>query len=127
MSTQFKNQKYINVETFRKNGEGVKIPVWFVEDSGSFFVWTEANSWKVRRIRNNGKIKIAPSTASGEPISEWVEAHATADASPDALEHVTKIMKKKYDLSFAGFRLSGKLRKANYTAIRIQLDKKNHA
>jgi hypothetical protein len=25
-------QQYLNIETFRKNGQGVKTPVWFVED-----------------------------------------------------------------------------------------------
>ncbi len=122
MKTQFKNQKYINLETFRKNGKGVKTPVWFVEDGESFIIWTKANSWKVKRIRNNGAVKIVPSTANGEPIGEWVEAHATADTSPDTLTHVIKIMKKKYGLSFTGFRLLGKLRKSSNIAVRIQLD-----
>jgi len=122
MRAQFKDQKFINLETFRKSGVGVKTPVWFEEEGDAFYVWTEANSWKAKRIRNNdGAVKITPSTASGEPVGEWVDAHATADASPKALKHVTKLLKKKYGLAFNGFQTMGKLRKAKYTAIKIKL------
>ena len=125
MTTQFKDQKYINLETFRKNGTGVKTPVWFVEEDDAFYVWTEANSWKAKRIRNNGMVKVVPSTASGEPTGEWVDAHAIADDSSEALVHVNSLMKKKYGLAFIGFQTMGKLRKANYTQIKIQIkDKK---
>jgi len=121
MMGQFINQKYINVETFRKNGVGVKTPVWFANDENAFYVWTEANSGKAKRIRRDGAIKITPSTASGKPVSEWVNAQATADSSPEALAHIIKLMKNKYGLAFFGFRLMGKLRKAKYTAIKIEL------
>ncbi|MCP4142334.1 MAG: PPOX class F420-dependent oxidoreductase [Chloroflexi bacterium] len=121
MKEQFKDQKYINLETFRKSGVGVKTPVWFVEENDAFYVWTEAESWKAKRIRNNGAVKITPSTASGEAVGEWVDAHATTDASSKALTHITNLMEKKYGLAFAGFRMMGKFRKANYTQIKIEL------
>ena len=121
MKEQFKDQQYINLETFRKSGVGVKTPVWFVEEGNAFYVWTEASSWKAKRIGNNGSVKITPSTASGEPTGEWMDAHATADASPGALKHVTKLLKKKYGLAFNGFQTMGKLRKAKYTALKIKL------
>ena len=124
MKEQFENQKFLNLETFRKSGVGVKTPVWFVEEGDAFYIWTEANSWKAKRIRNNSAVKVVPSTASGEPTGEWVDAHATADASSEALEHVNQLMKKKYGLAFAGFRMTGKLRKASYTQIKIQFSPK---
>ncbi len=125
MTEQFKDQKYINLETFRKNGTGVKTPVWFVEEGNAFYVWTEANSWKAKRIRNNGAVKVVPSTASGEPTGEWVDAYATADDSPEALAQINALMKEKYGLAFTGFRMMGKLRKANYTQIKIQVSPKS--
>ena len=120
MLEQFKNQKYINLETFRKNGEGVKTPVWFVQDRNVFYVWTQADSWKAKRIRNNGKVKVVPSTASGEPLGEWVDAQATANASPDALKFTTDLMRNKYGMAFQGFRLMGKMNKAQHTSIKIE-------
>ena len=35
---QFANQNYLSLETFKKNGDGVKTPVWFVLDRGVFYV-----------------------------------------------------------------------------------------
>ena len=34
---QFAEQKYLNLESFRKNGQGVRTPLWFVEDDGVLY------------------------------------------------------------------------------------------
>ena len=88
---QFEKQQYLNIETFRKNGQGVKTPVWFVQDGEALQVWTQAGSGKAKRIRNNGTVRVAPSTGSGEPTGEWVDARAETNESPDAIIHVEKI------------------------------------
>jgi uncharacterized protein len=49
---QFTGHKFINLETFRKSGVGVRTPVWFAERDGQFFVYTLLNFGKVKRIRN---------------------------------------------------------------------------
>ena len=48
---QFKDKKYLNLETYRKNGQVMPTPVWFVQDGEVFYVRTGANSGKVKRIR----------------------------------------------------------------------------
>jgi len=119
---QFEKQQYLNIETFRKNGQGVKTPVWFVEDGETLLVWTEAGSGKARRIRSDSTVRVAPSTGSGEPIGEWLPAHAQADESPETINHVEKLMKKKYGVMFNIFGLLGKIRSGDkYTAIKIQI------
>ena len=50
ISESFKDYQYINVETFRKNGKGVKTPVWFVNDANTLAVRTESSSGKMKRI-----------------------------------------------------------------------------
>jgi len=120
MLEQFKDQKFINLETFRKSGVGVKTPVWFVEEQGVFYVWTQADSWKAKRIRNNASVKLAPSTANGEPLGEWVDAHATTNESPEALKFTTNLMRKKYGAAFQRFRMMGKMNKAQHTSIKIE-------
>lgn len=115
----FETQQYLNLETFRKNGEGVKTPVWFVQDGDGLLVWTQADSGKVKRVRKNGKARVAPSTASGEPLGEWTDAQARADHSEAALNHAVKLFKQKYGLMFRAFATMGKLRKAKYTTIKV--------
>ena len=120
MLEQFEDQQYINLETFRKNGEGVKSPVWFVQDRDVFYVWTGADSWKAKRIRNNGNVKVVPSKADGTPVGEWVDAIATTDESESALSFTTSLMRKKYGMAFRGFALMGKLNKTTYTSVKIE-------
>ena len=38
---QFLNQKYINLETYKKSGQAVHTPVWFVQDNGVLYVRTD--------------------------------------------------------------------------------------
>jgi PPOX class probable F420-dependent enzyme len=73
---QFDGQKYISVESFKKNGEGVKTPVWFVLHNGVFYVYTEADSWKIKRIRNNPRVRVAVCNVRGTVKGPWLEATA---------------------------------------------------
>jgi PPOX class probable F420-dependent enzyme len=57
---QFTKQSYLNLETFRKNGEGVRTPVWFWEDGGVLYVRTEDGSGKVKRARRNPQVRVTP-------------------------------------------------------------------
>jgi uncharacterized protein len=117
----FEKQQYLNVETFRKNGQGIKTPVWFVQDGEALHVWTQAGSGKAKRIRSNGMVRVAPSTASGEPVGDWVAAQAQTNESAEAIKYVEKLMQKKYGLMFYIFGFIGRMRGgANYTAITIQ-------
>ena len=120
--SQFEKQQYLNVETFRKNGNGVKTPVWFVQDGEKLVVWTEIGSGKARRIRNNGSVRIAPSKADGTPIGEWVSATALVDDSASGLEQLKTLMSKKYGVMFAIFGVMGRLRRSKYTRIQIQIN-----
>lgn len=118
---QFINQQYLNVETFRKNGTGVSTPVWFAQDGKSLRVWTQADSGKVKRIRHDGKVRIVPSTASGEPTGKWIDARAIALEDEREIRHTAELFKKKYGFMFHIFRWMGKLRGAKYATIHIEL------
>jgi uncharacterized protein len=120
---QFEQQNFLNLETFRKNGQAVKTPVWFVREGDTLLVWTQADSGKAKRIRRDGKVRVTPSTAAGEPVGEWVNATASADESPDAVKHVSEIFRKKYGVQFKMFGLLGKARGAKYTAVKILIEK----
>ena len=120
--TQFEKQQYLNIETFRKNGQGVKTPVWFVQDGETLLVWTEAGSGKAKRIRRDSSVRIAPSTGSGQPVGEWLPAHAQADESPEAIQRLEKMMKKKYGIMFNIFGFLGKMRSGSkHITIKIQV------
>jgi PPOX class probable F420-dependent enzyme len=99
----FAGQKYLNLETFKKNGTGVKTPVWFAADPSAsldsndakLYVYTIGVSGKVKRIRNNPRVKIAPCDMRGKVLGEWVEARAEIVAGEEDA-HGTQLLKKKY-------------------------------
>jgi uncharacterized protein len=59
-------QKYISLQTFRKNGVGVATPVWFGEENGKLYIMTRSDMGKAKRIRNNPQVRIAPCTIRGK-------------------------------------------------------------
>lgn len=117
---QFNKQSYLNLETFRKSGVGVRTPVWFVEDGGVLWVVTGEASGKVKRIRNNASVKIVPSGMRGEPKGEWVDARASL-ATQEAAEQVERLMKRKYGLQKALFELFGGMSKTGSAILKLEL------
>ena len=69
-------ERYVNLATFRRDGTEVRTPVWIAAAEGVPVVYTNATSWKVKRIRNNGKVRLAPCTARGDIRGDWVDATA---------------------------------------------------
>lgn len=114
--------KYINLETFRKDGTGVKTPVWLAADNGNLCVWTDGDSWKVKRIRNNEKVKVCKSDARGNPQSDWSDATARVLDAPADVEKLTKLMSAKYGLQFKFFALMGKLRSSRTDRVSIEIN-----
>lgn len=90
------SERYVNLETFKKDGNGVKTPVWAAELDGKLVVVTDGTSFKVKRLRNNPKIRLAPCDARGKVHGDWVdgEGRVIADAAHAARAH--EALKKKY-------------------------------
>jgi PPOX class probable F420-dependent enzyme len=108
--------KYINLETFRKNGQSVRTPVWFMIDNNRVYVVTSADTGKAKRLRNNPAVRIAPSGYNGEPKGEWIDGKARFAEASEA-ELAIQLRKKKYGLQA---RLLGMFRGAS-TVIAIEL------
>jgi PPOX class probable F420-dependent enzyme len=73
---QFAGGNYLSLMSFRKSGPGVATPVWFAEEGDEFFAYSEADAGKIKRIRNNPRVRIAPCDMRGRLRGEWVEARA---------------------------------------------------
>jgi PPOX class probable F420-dependent enzyme len=93
----FDGRKYISLETFKKNGQGVKTPVWFVLHENAFYVYTEADSWKVRRIRNNPRVRVAVCNIRGAIKGRWLDATASLVEGDERLA-ADKLLDRKYFL-----------------------------
>ena len=94
---QFGGQKYMALETFKKNGEGVKTPVWFVLHNDALYVYTEADSWKVKRIRNNPRVRVAVCNIRGDVRGQWLDGTASIVDGDERLA-ADKLLDRKYFL-----------------------------
>ena len=115
-------EKYINLETYRKNGQGVRTPVWFVEmingDGSVLYVRTSDDTGKYKRVRNNPSVQIAPCDMRGGVKGNWVKGEARI-ADEEEKTKAFKMLEKKYGIIYKMTRmfLSGK----NYVVIAIRI------
>jgi PPOX class probable F420-dependent enzyme len=96
--SRFQGEKVISLETYRRNGEPVRTPVWFLEENGTLYVHTDDSTGKVKRIRRNPKVRVAPSHFRGKPKAEYVDARAELETSPGTVENYHSQIYKKYGL-----------------------------
>jgi uncharacterized protein len=93
-----RGHRYALLVTFRRDGTAVPSPVWFALDGDVVFVRTDAASWKVKRIRRNPSVLIAPSTTRGKPLGDVVAAQARV-LSPDEHQPAVEVCRAAYGLS----------------------------
>ncbi|MCX6016290.1 MAG: PPOX class F420-dependent oxidoreductase [Chloroflexales bacterium] len=115
----FRKEEFLNLETYRKNGETIKSPMWFAQDNDALYLWTMADTSKVKRIRNNPHVNIAPCKRMGEVTGEWMTAHATIDDSPIMVAQVEAMLLKKIGLFFRIFRVIDAIRDRQKNSYRI--------
>jgi hypothetical protein len=90
-------EQYLLVTTFRRDGTPVPTPVWAARDDDALMVWTVGDSGKVKRIRRDGHVTVAPCTVRGKPTGDPVPAHATL-LEPEGAVAVRELIKRKYGL-----------------------------
>lgn len=95
------NAEFISIETFRRSGEGVKTPTWQTPADGKLYVWTMANSGKVKRIRQNEAVRVCRCDMAGNPLSEWVDAQARVLDSVEDIARQKERMQAKYGERFS--------------------------
>src|SRR5262245_22823359 len=118
---QFANQKYLNLESYRRNGRGVRTPLWFVEDNGVLYFYTVAHSYKVKRIRNNPRVRVVPCDMRGNLKGEWVAATARRLERAEA-SRANELLNRKYGWAKRILNFLAKIRGHERAAFEIQLD-----
>ena len=106
MSTRFatfnaiSDEPFVNLTTFRKNGQAVPTPVWFAQDMGSgiLYVETDGNSGKIKRIRHTSRVTLAPCTALGKTTGDVTEGKARIVTDTAEIFRARGALHRKYGL-----------------------------
>ena len=98
-------KKYLNLETYRKSGKGVRTPVWFAVEvtpadaaaanTPKLYVYTTADSGKAKRIRQSSVVKIAPCDVRGTVTGQWIDAHAKIVSGEEFVRGM-RLINRKY-------------------------------
>lgn len=96
------DERYISLETFRKDGTGVKTPVWVADLDGKPVIVTDGTSYKVKRLRANPRFRAAGCDARGKTIhGAWHEGTARLiERDPDFARRADGVLGKKYGYQY---------------------------
>ncbi|TDC80006.1 PPOX class F420-dependent oxidoreductase [Micromonospora sp. KC606] len=115
-------EKYVLLTTFRRDGRAVATPVWAVRDGDALAVWTAADSGKVKRIRRDGAVTVAPCDVRGRPRGPAAPGHAVL-CGPEESDRIRDLVKRKYRLIGRLSLLGSRLRRgtAGTVGLRVML------
>jgi len=91
----FTDQWAVLLTTFRRDGTPVGTAVSLAVDGDRAFVRSPGTAWKVKRIRNNPRVEIAPSTPRGRPTGPAVRAFARR-LEGDQAKHAARALRRKH-------------------------------
>ena len=94
---EIESEKCISLETYRKNNEPIRTPVWFVIKDDLIYVVTRDQTGKVKRLRNNQQVKIATCNFKGKIKGQWISGTAKI-LTEDETKEAVKWREKKYGL-----------------------------
>jgi PPOX class probable F420-dependent enzyme len=93
----FRGSKYALIVTFKRSGEAVPTPVWFGLGDGKLYFHSEERVGKIKRIRNDPKVLVAPCTMRGKPTGPVVEGSARI-VPPAEEQQAEDAIQSKYGL-----------------------------
>jgi PPOX class probable F420-dependent enzyme len=87
--------QFLSLTSYKRDTTPVATPVWFADEGGRLLVMTEAHSGKVKRIRHDPYVEVAPCTARGTVRSAPTPAHAVVLPASET-EWGTRLIARKY-------------------------------
>jgi hypothetical protein len=87
--------RYLSLTTFRRDGTPVATPVWVARQGDELVVYAAPSSGKVKRLRNNNRVLLAPCDMRGRVTGDVVAG--TARLQDDAETAVTiSLLRRRY-------------------------------
>ncbi|MEU8246018.1 PPOX class F420-dependent oxidoreductase [Nonomuraea sp. NPDC048916] len=114
------SEQYVSVTTYRKDGTPVATPVWVAQDGDALVIWTAADSGKVKRIRNNPAVTVAPCDYRGRLKGEAEPGRAEV-LDAERTERVRALFRRKYGLLGRITMLGSRLRRGSTGTVGVRI------
>lgn len=89
---------YINLASYRKDGSLVQTPVWAAPLDGKLVVFTLRETYKVKRIQRNPRVRVAECDVRGKLLGPWLEGTCRLVDDPELEKRAYAALRKKYGL-----------------------------
>ena len=114
---QFSGRRYINLESYKKDGSPALTPVQSIGENGIVHFRTGPETWKVKRIQRNPHVRLVPSDRNGKPVGKWVDGRARILEGQE-YDRVLQLFRKEYGtIGNSIISLVGRLRGERLTTI----------
>jgi PPOX class probable F420-dependent enzyme len=100
-SPPFADESYINLETFKRDGNGVKTPVWVAPLEGTLVVFSAGDAFKVKRLRRDPRVRVAACDVRGRVHGEWREGTGRVIEDAAQVTRAHAALRKKYGWQMA--------------------------
>lgn len=105
--------RYISLTTFTRDGDPKSTPVWIVGAGGTLRFVTGAESWKVKRLRNDPRVELRICDVRGRFEPDTTVHHGRAQLLDDetSLHEVQDELLRKYGWQARISRLAGSVKR----------------
>jgi PPOX class probable F420-dependent enzyme len=121
--TPLDNETYISLESFKRDGGGVKTPVWSAPLDGRLVIFTDGTSYKVKRIGRNPKVRVAACGARGAVHGPWYDGQCRILEDAAEIERALGALRRKYgwQMLVGNFfsRLTGRFGRRKYLEVTV--------
>jgi PPOX class probable F420-dependent enzyme len=97
----FADDRYINLETFKRDGTGVKTPVWGAPLDGTIVVFSAGEAYKVKRLRRDARVRVAACDVRGKVHGEWRDGTGRIIEDRAHVERAHAALRAKYGVQMA--------------------------
>jgi PPOX class probable F420-dependent enzyme len=95
--------RYVSLVTYRRDGTPVATPVWHVVRGDELFIVSEADAWKVKRIRHDSRVTVTVCDVRGRTAPGAPSAEGTARLlDPTETQAARRLLAGKYLMSRLG-------------------------
>lgn len=101
MPTPLDSERYVNLESYKRDGGGVLTPVWVAPLDDKLVIFTLSESYKVKRVRRNPKVRLAPCDVRGGLRGPFHEGTCRVVEDPATIARAHAAMRRKYGWQIA--------------------------
>lgn len=88
--------RYVSLATYRRDGREVCTPIWLAGIGTTGYAFSAGHAGKVKRIRANGRARLATCTANGRVTGPWRDARARILTRPEEIAAAYAALRAKY-------------------------------